>query len=112
MTKLAATLLKLPIQLYQWTLRPWLGWPCRHLPTCSDYALSAIDMNGAWVGFWLMVSRLARCQPWGTCGYDPVPDLRGIRHPLYAAYRYGSWTRCAFEGGIGESCPVSLETKP
>lgn len=88
----AALALKAPIHLYQWTLRPWLGWPCRHSPTCSDYALAAIDTNGAWRGFWLTLSRLARCQPWGTHGYDPVPDLRRVRHPLYAAYRYGRWT--------------------
>ena len=92
MSSLAAILLKAPVHLYRWTLRPWLGWPCRHNPTCSDYALEAIDKNGAWRGFWLMISRLSRCQPWGTQGYDPVPDLSGVRYPLYAAYRYGRWT--------------------
>jgi uncharacterized protein len=81
---------KLPIHLYRWTLRPWLGWPCRHLPTCSDYALEAIDRNGAWRGLWLTVSRLLRCQPWGTSGHDPVPDIRCDCHPL-APWRYGRW---------------------
>ena len=92
MRKFAATLLKAPIHAYQWTLRPWLGCPCRHLPTCSDYALEAIETNGAWRGLWLTVSRLARCQPWGTHGHDPVPDLSCVRHPFYAAFRYGRWT--------------------
>jgi len=101
LTKLPAVLLKAPVHVYQWTLRPWLGWPCRHLPTCSDYALASIDKNGAWKGFWLTASRLARCQPWGTHGYDPVPDLRGVRHPLYAAYRYGCWSGRHLEGRIG-----------
>ncbi len=50
---LAGIAVKAPIHLYRWTVRPWLGWPCRHLPTCSDYALEAIDTNGAWRGFWL-----------------------------------------------------------
>lgn len=94
MANLAACLLKAPIHLYRWTLRPWFGWPCRHLPTCSDYALAAIDKNGPWKGFWLTLSRLARCQPWGTHGYDGVPDLSCVRHPLYAAYRYGRWSGC------------------
>jgi putative membrane protein insertion efficiency factor len=87
----AATLLKSPIYLYRWTIRPWLGWPCRHLPTCSDYALEAIDTNGAWRGGWLTLSRLIRCQPFGTGGHDPVPDIRAERHP-FAPWRYGRWT--------------------
>lgn len=100
-SQLMSALLKAPVHAYQWTLRPWLGWPCRHLPTCSDYALAAIDKNGAWKGFWLTVSRLSRCQPWGTHGYDPVPDLRGVRHPLYAAYRYGRWSGRHLKRGVG-----------
>lgn len=89
--KLAATLLKAPIQIYRWTLKPLIGLECRHMPTCSEYALEAIDRNGAWKGFWLMMSRLARCHPWGSHGYDPVPDLSGVRQPFWRAYRYGRW---------------------
>ncbi|MEO1719740.1 MAG: membrane protein insertion efficiency factor YidD, partial [Pseudomonadota bacterium] len=92
----AAVLLKAPIHLYRWTLRPWLGWPCRHLPTCSDYALEAIDKNGAWRGGWLTVSRLCRCQPFGTHGFDPVPDIRHKRY-TFMPWRYGLWTQCAEE---------------
>ena len=84
-------LLKAPIHLYRWTVRPWLGWRCRHLPTCSDYALEAIERNGAWRGFWLTVSRLVRCQPWGTAGFDPVPDIRRDRF-LFTPWRYGRWS--------------------
>ena len=87
----AAAILKAPVHLYRWTLRPFFGLHCRHQPTCSDYALEAIDRNGAWKGFWLMVSRLSRCRPNGTCGFDPVPDLSGVRYPLYQAWRYGRW---------------------
>ena len=96
-----AYVLKAPIHLYRWTLRPFFGWPCRHLPTCSDYALKAIDTNGAWRGFWLTVSRLSRCRPGGTDGYDPVPDLRGVRHPFYAGWRYGQWTSHQLGCGVG-----------
>lgn len=87
----AGALLKIPIHLYRWTLKPLIGLECRHLPTCSEYALLAIDTNGAWKGLWLTLSRLSRCHPRGTHGYDPVPDLRGVREPVWRAYRYGRW---------------------
>ena len=87
----ARFILKLPIHAYRWTVRPWLGWPCRHLPTCSDYALEAIDKNGAWRGLWLTISRLSRCRPGGSDGYDPVPDIRHERY-LFSPWRYGRWS--------------------
>lgn len=89
--QIAKAALKAPIHLYRWTIKPWMGLECRHLPTCSEYALDAIDTNGAWRGFWLMLSRILRCNPWGSAGYDPVPDIRAERHPL-APWRYGRWT--------------------
>ena len=88
----AKALIKFPIHVYRWTLKPLIGMECRHLPTCSEYALEAIDKNGAWKGFWLMISRLCRCHPWGSSGYDPVPDLSGVRHAL-SPWRYGVWRR-------------------
>ena len=84
-------LLKAPVHLYRWTLKPFLGWHCRHLPTCSEYALEAIDRNGAWRGLWLTISRLCRCHPWGTAGFDPVPDISAEQH-LLEPWRYGRWT--------------------
>ena len=90
-SRLAGATLKLPIHLYRFTLKAFVGWRCRHLPTCSEYALEAIDRNGAWRGLWLTVSRLSRCRPWGTSGYDPVPDIKAHRHPL-APWRYGRWS--------------------
>ncbi|MEZ5842182.1 MAG: membrane protein insertion efficiency factor YidD [Hyphomicrobiaceae bacterium] len=87
----ARRLLQAPVHLYRWTLKPFVGWPCRHLPTCSEYALEAIEVNGAWRGLWLTMSRLVRCNPWGTAGIDPVPDLRREHHPL-APWRYGRWS--------------------
>jgi len=88
--RLAQSLLKLPIHVYRWTLKPLLGWECRHLPSCSEYGLEAIDANGAWKGLWLTISRISRCHPWGTSGHDPVPDLTQVHHPL-APWRYGRW---------------------
>ncbi len=73
---------KAPVHAYRWTLKPLLGMECRHLPTCSEYALDAIDLNGAWRGSWLAASRICRCHPWGTSGFDPPPDIREKSHPF------------------------------
>ena len=86
----AKAVAKAPVHAYRWTLKPLIGWECRHLPTCSEYALEAIDRNGAWRGTWLALSRICRCHPWGTHGFDPVPDITAARHPL-APWRYGRW---------------------
>lgn len=85
-------IVKAPIHAYRWTLKPLMGAECRHLPTCSEYALEAIDRNGPWRGLWLTLSRLARCHPWGSAGYDPPPDIRGEHHP-FAPWKYGRWRR-------------------
>jgi uncharacterized protein len=84
------TIAKLPIHAYRWTLKPLIGAECRHLPTCSAYALDAIEINGAWRGYWLMASRVWRCRPGGTDGYDPAPDIRQQQHN-FAPWRYGHW---------------------
>ena len=96
--KLAGVCLKLPIYAYRYTLSTLIGQRCRHLPTCSEYALDAIDRNGAWRGFWLTVSRLLRCNPWGTSGFDPAPDIRDEHHPVWAAWRYGRWRARDLDG--------------
>ncbi len=70
-------LLQLPIHLYRWTLSPLLGGNCRYHPTCSAYALEAIESHGALRGSWLSFMRVCRCHPWGAAGYDPVPGGRG-----------------------------------
>ena len=61
------------IRLYQLALSPYIGGQCRHAPSCSGYAYEAIAKHGAVSGVWLAAKRLARCQPLGTSGYDPVP---------------------------------------
>src|SRR5687768_16940031 len=50
--------------------------PCRFDPTCSTYALEALDAHGAARGTWLTFRRLLRCHPWGGHGWDPVPPTR------------------------------------
>lgn len=66
-------LLILPIRIYQVTLSPLLGQNCRHSPTCSRYAIEAIQVWGPFKGLWMGIKRISRCHPWGTSGYDPVP---------------------------------------
>ncbi|MCY3981775.1 MAG: membrane protein insertion efficiency factor YidD [Alphaproteobacteria bacterium] len=73
MRTVAALLLKVPIHAYRWLISPWLPAQCRFRPTCSAFALEAIDTHGIWRGGWLAAKRLARCHPWGGSGYDPVP---------------------------------------
>lgn len=91
-SRVSKTVLKTPIHVYRWTFKPLAGHHCRHWPSCSQYALDAIETNGAWRGFWLMVSRLVRCGPGGTQGVDPVPDIRSAHYP-FAPWRYGRWRR-------------------
>ena len=61
------------IKAYRYTLSPLVGFECRHLPTCSDYADQAIERYGLWAGGWMTLARLLRCQPFGTSGLDFVP---------------------------------------
>ncbi|MEM9672197.1 MAG: membrane protein insertion efficiency factor YidD [Bacteroidota bacterium] len=61
------------IRFYQYAISPILGTNCRHTPTCSQYTLEAIQEWGVAKGVWLGLKRIARCHPWGTHGYDPVP---------------------------------------
>ena len=63
----------LPIRLYQWCISPLLPAACRYQPTCSAYAIEAIEHHGLIRGGWLTLRRLLRCHPWGGSGYDPVP---------------------------------------
>jgi putative membrane protein insertion efficiency factor len=48
--------------------------PCRFVPSCSNYALEALEAHGAIRGAWLSLRRLTRCHPWGGHGWDPVPE--------------------------------------
>lgn len=72
--KPSATALLGLIRLYQLSFAFFLGRRCRHLPSCSHYAIEAIEKHGAWPGFVLGLFRVLRCHPWGTEGFDPVPD--------------------------------------
>jgi len=66
--------LLLLVQFYRLAISPWLGANCRYEPTCSKYAIEALQTHGAFRGTALTVKRISRCHPWGDSGYDPVPD--------------------------------------
>ncbi|MBL8335382.1 MAG: membrane protein insertion efficiency factor YidD [Rhodoferax sp.] len=61
------------VRLYRLLLSPWLGSACRFSPSCSVYAIEALERHGAAAGSYLTLARLARCQPWCQGGHDPVP---------------------------------------
>jgi hypothetical protein len=67
----------MPVHLYRLLISPVVGPSCRYLPTCSDYAIEALQRHGAWRGLGLTLRRLARCHPWGGAGFDPVPPAHG-----------------------------------
>lgn len=76
--RLSVQLLIAPIKCYQYLLSPWLGHHCRFQPTCSHYAIEALDHHGPYKGLALALRRLSKCHPWHHGGYDPVPDAGGI----------------------------------
>ena len=64
------------VKLYQKYLSPLLGNNCRYTPTCSEYMREAIRIHGALQGTWMGLCRIARCNPFGGSGYDPVPPRK------------------------------------
>ncbi|MBU2650605.1 MAG: membrane protein insertion efficiency factor YidD [Bacteroidetes bacterium] len=62
------------IYVYRYVISPLTPASCRHLPTCSEYAVESLKKHGIFKGLWLSVRRISRCHPWGTSGFDPVPD--------------------------------------
>lgn len=71
---LLTRVLKLPIHVYRLAISPSIGPRCRFHPTCSAYALEALDRHGPLLGSWLAIRRILRCHPFGGFGYDPVPE--------------------------------------
>jgi putative membrane protein insertion efficiency factor len=62
------------VLLYRVTLGRLLGGQCRYVPTCSQYAIDAINKHGPWRGGWRAIKRICRCHPFGGSGVDLVPE--------------------------------------
>ena len=62
------------IRAYQLLISPFLPPSCRYEPSCSEFFVQALRGHGFFKGLWLGIGRIARCHPWGGCGYDPVPS--------------------------------------
>ena len=76
-----AHIMALPVRAYRLVFSPWVGFNCRYQPTCSAYALEALEKHGAVKGAWLAAKRIGRCHPLGGDGYDPVPDGKDKAQP-------------------------------
>ena len=69
-------ILSFPIKFYRLVISPLTASSCRFQPTCSEYALEALRKHGVLRGSLLSIRRVARCNPFGGSGFDPVPDRR------------------------------------
>ncbi|RAI59844.1 membrane protein insertion efficiency factor YidD [Roseicella frigidaeris] len=83
----AAQALRGAVIAYQWTLRPLIGAQCRFHPSCSHYALEALQRHGALRGGWLATRRILRCNPWHPGGEDPVPPAAAPRAATPPAFQ-------------------------
>lgn len=79
------------VRAYRLTLSPLIGFHCRHLPTCSEYADEALARFGLWGGGWMTLARLLRCHPFGTSGLDFVPKDMPRGAAWWRPWRYGRW---------------------
>jgi len=70
-----SSILIAPVRFYQYAISPFTPAACRHVPSCSEYSVQALKMHGPGRGGLMAVQRIARCHPWGTSGFDPVPKI-------------------------------------
>jgi uncharacterized protein len=90
-TSIAQDVARAVVKAYRLTLSPLIGYHCRHLPTCSQYADEAIARHGFWAGGWMTLARLLRCHPFGTFGLDFVASTPPPGARWYLPWRYGRW---------------------
>ena len=73
MSRLIIWIVTFLIRIYKGLISPMLPARCRYTPTCSEYAIKAIQKYGLFNGGWLTLKRIASCHPWGGHGHDPIP---------------------------------------
>lgn len=73
MKKLMTFIVLLPVRFYRLFISPFTPASCRYTPSCSEYAVQAVQKHGPLKGGCLAIKRILRCHPWGGHGYDPVP---------------------------------------
>ena len=76
LNKVATFPLLLLIRGYQLIISPLLGYNCRFMPTCSEYAMESLRSHGLIKGSYLTIKRIGKCHPWGSHGYDPIPTKK------------------------------------
>jgi len=81
------------IRTYQLTLSSLIGRQCRYMPSCSEYTDDAIQAHGLWMGGWMGLARICRCNPWGGSGYDPAPAVLPAGASPLTPWRSARW-RC------------------
>ena len=86
LARLPAVFARALIRGYQLTLSPFIGNQCRFHPSCSSYAMEAVDVHGALKGSWLAIRRIGRCHPYNPGGFDPVPQCCGSDRQPEAGY--------------------------
>ncbi len=112
----AQHVLVLGVRIYRWVISPAkavlfgpLG-RCRFTPSCSAYALEALQRHGALAGSWLALKRIGRCHPWGGCGHDPVPEKKSQVQSLKSkvanrSEQQGFGFRLPMQGGRSQPQP-------
>lgn len=91
MARLARQLFLAPVRLYRYTLSALIGRTCRHMPSCSEYMIEAVEKHGVWPGGWMGLARICRCRPGGTSGLDFVCEALPDDAAWHRPWRYGRW---------------------
>ena len=87
LNRILVIIFSLPVHLYRYAISPLLRPSCRHVPSCSQYALDALKIYGPLKGPLMAIERILRCRPGGTHGYDPVPLFRFKRYGRLMHYK-------------------------
>ena len=87
LNRILAVVFSIPVHFYRYAISPLLRPSCRHVPSCSQYALDALRIHGPFTGSIMATERILRCRPGGTHGYDPVPLFRFKKYETLKRYK-------------------------